>query len=94
MTDSQYSVTTTAGDELPVSQAVVESVADATSRDVADLAPLVRTVDPDALDGLLAPRPGNKSGPLGLTFEYSGCRVTVERREDGGVTVSVRNEPG
>lgn len=78
---------TTSGDGQHVSRAVVETVADATSRDVTDLPPLFRVVDPDALDALLAPRPSGCAESMGLTFEYADCRVTVER--SGADTVSI-----
>lgn len=83
----------TTTDEQVVSRTVIETVADATSRDVTDLPPLFRTVDPDALDALLAPRPSGNADPMGLTFEYGGCRITVERTDAEAVSVTAAVEP-
>jgi len=79
---------TTLADEQVVSRAVIETVADATSRDVTQLPPLFKVVDPDALDALLAPRPSGSAEPLGLTFEYADCRVTVERTSAEAVAIT------
>ena len=79
----------TAGDELPVSQAVLETVADAAACDTTDLEPLYRAIDPEALDAVLAPRPSGDSGPVGVAFTYDDYRVTVERGDENTVAVAV-----
>lgn len=88
MSDGHRRATLAADEELSVSHAVLEAVADVTERDVTALPPLSRAVDPEALDALLAPGPGG-GGPLGASFQYGGCRVTVEREPEDAVTVTV-----
>ena len=90
MSDRQRTETVRAGDELPVSQTVLETVAEVTGNDVTALAPLYEAVEPEALDDLLSPRPNGDGEPLGIAFEYSGCQVTVERK---GETVTVTATP-
>ncbi len=87
-------MTTTTVDPEAVSRAVIAATSDATGRDVTELQPLFRAVDPDALDALLAPRSAERGGgPLGIAFAYGGCRVTVERIEDGTASVTVARTP-
>lgn len=81
---------TTTVDPDAVSRAVIDATSEVAGRDVTELTPLFRAVDPDALDALLAPRSVERSGgPLGITFTYGGCRVTVERVDDGTASVTV-----
>jgi hypothetical protein len=61
---------------LPLSEAVVEAVADARDVDPTELEPPLTTViDADALNNLFVDT-NEASGCI--VFEYSGCRVTVE----------------
>ncbi|SFR86779.1 hypothetical protein SAMN05216559_0263 [Halomicrobium zhouii] len=83
----------TLGDEQAISRAVIETVADATSREETDLPPLFRTIDPEAVDALLAPRPSGRAEPLTLSFEYAGCRVSVERSDADAVAITATVEP-
>ena len=83
----------TAVDTASVSEVVVEAVAETTARDATDLEPLFEVVDPDALDALFTSRsPGRGRDPMGITFEYGGHRVTVERDADGTTTVTIGHE--
>ena len=78
--------TTAEQDTTPVSQRVVERVADATDTDPTELAPLYGYVDPDSLDRLFAatgPRTVRTEGRV--TFRWAGCRVVVHA--DGTVDV-------
>jgi len=60
---------------------VLEGVADADDRQVADLSPLYPTLDPDALGALFRRSDAN----LRVAFEYEGKAVIVH--ESGRVTV-------
>lgn len=72
-------------DDEPLSVIVAQAVATHRDVDVTDLEPLHYTVDTDALERLFAPRAdGLRTGGT-VSFQYSGCRVTVTA--DGEVTV-------
>ena len=78
-------------DDTP-SYGVLETVAELTGTDPLSLQPLVETVDPDALDALLAPSIGN-AGPspdLRVSFRYAEVDVSV--RADGHVTAVPADE--
>ena len=60
------------------SAAVLEVLAVARGVDELDLAPLYRSVDPDALDALVGGRPdGRAAGPAEVTFTHEGYDVVV-----------------
>lgn len=61
------------GYEYP-STAIVESVSDATGREVTALPALHRAVDADALDALL----GTDATPVRLSFRFAGTTVSVD----------------
>lgn len=61
---------------------IVEAVSDVTDRAPADLPPLQRSVDVDALLALVT---GDTSSPLHVEFDYAGVVVNVDR---AGVTVT------
>jgi uncharacterized protein with NRDE domain len=65
------------GDE-PLSELVLECIADATGREPASLAPLYESVDPDALDTIFAPTctSGSRAGGV-IELEHEGCHVMV-----------------
>lgn len=72
--------------ETPVSQRVVEKVAEATNTAPTDLEPLFGRIDPDALDRLFSDGSDSTVRAQGkVTFPLSGCEVTV--RADGSVAV-------
>lgn len=73
------------GDDGPLSVAVVEAVATATETDPLEIAPLHRTVDPDALDHLFEPADEDGKASGWLRFSFAGCRVAV--RSDGHIGV-------
>lgn len=87
--------------ETPVSQRVVEQVAEAKNTSPLDVTPLFDCVDPDALDRLFRDGPGSTVRDQGrITFPMAGCEVTVWA--DGtveaavlggadGATASIRN---
>lgn len=58
----------------PVSISVVHTVATAADVDPMSLPPLYETIDPDALNDVAA------CGPVGVSFEYAGYDIYVERR--------------
>lgn len=65
----------------PPSVAVVEAVADATGRDPLELPSLSGTVDPDALNSILAPetaRNGSGGNTVQVSFEYAEVVVMVD----------------
>lgn len=67
--------------EQPLSNAVIEAVAEAEGVDPSELSePMFSVIDPDALDTLFQTANGT------LTFSYHGYVVTVEAR--GEVTVA------
>jgi hypothetical protein len=93
VSERQRTVTIATDDELPVSQAVLETIADATATDAMNLPPLYRAVDPEALDALLVPRGSDDGAPVTLAFDYHDCQVTVEREDEDTVTISVATGP-
>ncbi|WP_436926371.1 HalOD1 output domain-containing protein [Halosimplex amylolyticum] len=68
-------------DAVSVSVAIVERLATATGREPDALPPLYRSVDPDALERLVA-----AGGLSHVSFSHAGCDVTVSG--DGRVTVT------
>lgn len=78
----QAQIEMTVDDDRPLSQRVVEAVADATGSSLLDLhPPLHHAVDLEALDDLL--QPGTRSH---VEFSYDGHRVVVH--SDGEIRVS------
>lgn len=68
------------GENVGVSERVVQRVAAAAGEDVLEMPPLYETVDPDALDSLVDDlRDGE------VAFDYAGYRVTVT--SDGTITL-------
>lgn len=77
------------GDRPSVS--VVETVAEATGTEPANMQPLYEVVDPDALDELMEPdldRPG-LSRSIYVTFRFEDCDVAVHA--DGRTVVAPRS---
>lgn len=66
----------------PISNQVIQTVADAKGSDPVELRPLADVIDPDALDALFTPRSDTKKT---LQFEYEGYTVTVTH--EGSVTL-------
>lgn len=64
---------------------VVSAVAEATGRDVIDLPPLADSVDPDALETIVADAGNGHRVGVEVRFAYAGCDVAVEA--GGEVTV-------
>jgi len=73
----------------PLSDTVVEAVAEATGVDALDLTPLYQAVDPDTLDAIGRSQ-GRLSSALELRFRWQGCRVLVQA--DGEVLVRPTTE--
>jgi hypothetical protein len=68
-------------DDGPPSVGVVEAVAAATGRDPLELPALSETIDPDALNSMLAPdtaREASGGNTVQVTFEYAGVVVLVD----------------
>ncbi|MFD1685311.1 HalOD1 output domain-containing protein [Halobellus litoreus] len=59
--------------ETTVSEQIVEHVASATDTDPLELPPLYESIDPDALNALVA-----GPGDVEITFPYAGREVCVE----------------
>lgn len=72
----------------PVSQRVVEAVAAYRGLEPTALDPLYTSIDPDALDALLADRDGGPDRSVDLSFRYAGLTVTVDA--DGTIRLSER----
>ncbi|WP_124196185.1 HalOD1 output domain-containing protein [Natrarchaeobius chitinivorans] len=81
-------------DESP-SESVVIAVSNVTGKsitpeigsdedEVAALSPLYEAIDPDALNTLLTPEPGEQTNCL-MPFQYEGCSITID---DDAVTVT------
>lgn len=70
------------------SQRVVEAVAETTGQDPTEVGPLYHAIDPDALDRLFAPTPGNGRTGGYVEFSFAGCDVVV--RGNGEVEVTER----
>lgn len=60
----------------PTALAVVRTVAAETGRDVTAMPPLYESVDPDALEALVAAA-GDRSRAVTVTFRYAGCLVSI-----------------
>ena len=73
----------------PLSDTVVEAVAEATGVDALDLTPLYHAVNPDILDAVGRSQ-GRLSSALELRFRWQGCRVRVQA--DGEVLVRPTTE--
>ncbi|MFC6716910.1 HalOD1 output domain-containing protein [Natrialbaceae archaeon GCM10025810] len=83
--DGQYTVQFDRLDDEPLSVAIADAVATYRGIDVVDLEPLHYTINADALERLFEPRAdGLRTGGT-VTFEYTGCLVTVTA--EGGITV-------
>lgn len=83
----QPTVSEAATEDFRVGEAVVTAIADA--EDVApwDLDPLAATIDPDALERLVASMTAAPDEPTPtIEFAYSGYEVTVTGR--GGVSIA------
>ena len=76
---SVYKVDWGEATDQSTSYVVVESIADLTDQDPADLKPLWDSVDTDALD-LFVSRASESSTPFQLTFQYQGYSVKVGNR--------------
>lgn len=66
---------------------IIETVASATGRDACELPRLHESVDPEAIDTLLAPDANTPRGGVHISFEYAGVGVTAER--DGGLEIEL-----
>lgn len=66
---------------------IIETVASATGRDARELPRLHESVDPEAIDTLLAPDANTPRGGVHISFEYAGVGVTAER--DGGLEIEL-----
>lgn len=62
-------------ENMTISEQVIETVATATDRDPLELPALFHSIDPDALDSLVATM---ESGEF--FFEYAGFSVTITRK--------------
>lgn len=70
------------GSNEAVSSAVVRAVSAVEGLEPDTLPPLTDVLDPDALDGLFASRPGGRARTGGrVSFVYSSCSVTVDNGE-------------
>lgn len=71
---------------IPASTAVISAMAVASDTDPLDIEPLYSTIDPDALDALVASG-GSNEGNTGLTFDHHGFEVMVS--VDGSITLTL-----
>lgn len=68
----------------PMTETIIEAIAEASDADPTQLAPLYESIDPDALDDLFD-RHSDASVPTRVTFRHEGFEVMVEH--DGRVEV-------
>lgn len=68
--------------DLSASEAVIRQIAEAAGVDPLALPPLYDAVDPDALDALFEPSPGDPILSGTVSFTYCGCGVVVFRTDD------------
>lgn len=73
----QYAVQYDRLDDEPLSVTVADAVATLRGVDVTDLEPLHYSINADALERLFEPRPDGLRDDGSVSFEYSGCLVTV-----------------
>lgn len=71
-----------------VSTRVICEVAEEKHVDPADLPPLGRVIDADAIDALF--EDGRSTADCEISFSYAGCRIRIR---DGTVTVGRRSRP-
>lgn len=71
--DDLHRVKYDSGQTTP-SLAVIIIVANITGRNPSELDPLSESINPDAVDALFA---ADRSSVSQLTFQYSGCEITV-----------------
>lgn len=85
--DAKMKSGTGSGSGPSVAAEIVEQVASAKGVDHSDLPPLYETLDPAALDRLVASlHASDIDGPTVLAFRYAGYRVAIA--PDGDVTVT------
>ena len=87
-TDTLADPARTTTDDDPISQKVIEAIADATGVDPLELPPLYDSVDPDALDSLFS-HEGAGGCITSLCFEIGDCEVLVR---GSGEVVVVRSD--
>lgn len=80
-TTTAQSTTAALPDDNDVVTAVVRAVADAENASPLELAPLAKTLDPDALDALVASL-DTEPTPSSVSFRYAGYFVTVDGNYD------------
>ncbi|WP_227373621.1 HalOD1 output domain-containing protein [Haladaptatus halobius] len=61
----------------PMTETIIEAIAEAADADATQLEPLYESVDPDALDDLFD-RHSSASVPARVTFRHEGFEVVVE----------------
>jgi hypothetical protein len=77
-------------DPTPLTTTIVEMIGTISETPADDLTPLYETIDPDALEELLAPG-GDSPSAAGIWFHYAGYRVTV--RGEGEIEVTPALDP-
>lgn len=85
-TDDCYVVQYDRLDTNPISVAIAEAVATYRGTDATELEPLHYAVNADALERLFEPRADGLRTGGSVTFEYSGCLITVAA--DGEIRVT------
>lgn len=84
-TGESYTVQYNRLDDEPISVTVANAVATAVDTEVTALEPLHYAINADALERLFEPRANGLRSDGSVTFQYSGCTVTVTAA--GEVTV-------
>lgn len=73
--------------EDPLSEQVVQAVAEETGADPLEMNPLYEAINPDCLDSLFKTTDGGLPRNIGeVTFRYFGCEVTVTSAGEVRVT--------
>ncbi|GAB7018662.1 HalOD1 output domain-containing protein [Halostagnicola bangensis] len=71
----------------PVSQRVVQAVAEKKGIDPLELDPIFNAVDPESLDTLFEPTKSGRPRAVGsVTFSYAECMVTIDA--DGSIDIA------
>ncbi len=86
--NEQYTVQHDRLEDGSLSVTIATAVATVLGREVTDLEPLHYSIDTDALERLFEPRADGLRDGGTVTFEFSGCLVTVDATGEISVTTT------
>lgn len=73
-----YRVSVQSNERIPIGVIIVQAIATLTQNNPLKLPPLIETIDPDHLQGVIDATPSRTSSPPTVSFSYMGYEVTVE----------------